>query len=154
MSEVKVENTNTNTSRNIKNNKIDISPILKDVEQCIKKGLDNKLQCLYHEFETYENTHNEVLNLTVVKKLVNHNNMLTRIVTNSVCKKEVKCEEPCHNSMVDNASIISEVNILKQEIIRLKEQGIKTELAFAQVLKIDGDPYEELILLGQEMRLW
>ncbi|PDY16067.1 alpha/beta hydrolase, partial [Bacillus cereus] len=27
-------------------------------------------------------------------------------------------------------------------------------LAFAQVLKIDGDPYEELILLGQEMRLW
>ena len=126
MSEVKVENTSTSiptpTTRNFKNNKIDISPILKDVEQCIQTGLDNKLQSLFYEFETYEQTHNEVLNLTVVKKLVNHNNMLTRIVTNSVCKKEVKCEEPSeephHNSAEDN----SEINLLRQEILQLKEE--------------------------------
>lgn len=43
---------------------------------------------------------------------------------------------------------------IREEVIELKEQGVKTEPAFAQVLKIDGDPYEELILLGQEMRLW
>ncbi|EJS68948.1 DUF4269 domain-containing protein [Bacillus cereus] len=43
---------------------------------------------------------------------------------------------------------------IREEVIHLKEQGLKTETAFAQVLKIDGDPYEELILLGQEMRLW
>ncbi|OBZ55281.1 alpha/beta hydrolase, partial [Bacillus cereus] len=43
---------------------------------------------------------------------------------------------------------------IREEVIRLKEQGLKTEPAFAQVLNIDGDPYEELILLGQEMKLW
>ncbi|TNP07196.1 DUF4269 domain-containing protein [Bacillus pacificus] len=43
---------------------------------------------------------------------------------------------------------------IREEIIRLKENGLKTEPAFAQVLNIDGDPYDELILLGQEMRLW
>ncbi|WP_433772219.1 DUF4269 domain-containing protein [Bacillus wiedmannii] len=43
---------------------------------------------------------------------------------------------------------------IREEVIHLKKQGLKTESAFAQVLKIDGDPYEELILLGQEMRLW
>ena len=40
-----------------------------------------------------------------------------------------------------------------REEIRLKENGIKTEPAFAQVLNIEGDPYEGLIVLGQEMRL-
>ncbi|MGG3403579.1 glycerophosphodiester phosphodiesterase [Bacillus paranthracis] len=43
---------------------------------------------------------------------------------------------------------------IREEIIRLKENGLKTEPAFAQVLNIDGDPYEGLIVLGQEMRLW
>ena len=126
MSEVKLENTTTSTSipnsttRNFKNNKIDISPILKDVEKCIQTGLDNKLQSLFCEFETYEKTHNEVLNLTVVKNLVNHNNVLTRIVTSGVCKKEVNCEEA--SGAVDNVSISSEINVLKQEILQLKEE--------------------------------
>ena len=119
MSEVKVEN--TSTSRNFKNNRIDISPILKDVEQCIQTGLDIKLQSLFYEFETYEKTHNEVLNLTVVKNLVNHNNVLTRIVTSGVCKKEVKCEQ-ASSEVDDNVSISSEINILKQEILDLKEE--------------------------------
>ncbi len=43
---------------------------------------------------------------------------------------------------------------IREEVIRLKENGLKTEPAFAQVLNINGDPYEGLILLGQEMRLW
>ncbi len=43
---------------------------------------------------------------------------------------------------------------IREEILRLKENGLKTESAFAQVLNINGDPDEALILLGQEMRLW
>src|SRR5690606_12794082 len=33
----------------------------------------------------------------------------------------------------------------KQQIIELKSQGLKTEAAFAKLLKIQGDPYEGLL---------
>ena len=117
MSEVKLENTNTNTSTttNFKNSKIDISPILKDVENCIKSGLGDKLQSFFYDFETYEKTHNEVLNLTVVKNLVNHNNLLVRVVNKSVCKSDIKCEE-------EDFSTNSELYLLKQEILYLKRE--------------------------------
>jgi len=36
---------------------------------------------------------------------------------------------------------------MREEIIRLKKAGMKTEPAFAQVLGLAGDPYEELLKL-------
>lgn len=33
----------------------------------------------------------------------------------------------------------------RESVIALKEKGIKTEPAFAQLLKLDGDPYEALL---------
>ncbi|PEL48344.1 DUF4269 domain-containing protein [Bacillus toyonensis] len=67
--------------------------------------------------------------------------------------KPVRSQNAYKHMIVEHMILMQNPHI-REEIIRLKEQGIKTELAFAQVLKIDGDPYEELILLGQEMRLW
>ena len=52
-----------------KDTKIDITSIIKDVENCIKVGLDEKLNNFFCDYERYEKTHNEVLNLTVVKNL-------------------------------------------------------------------------------------
>lgn len=39
---------------------------------------------------------------------------------------------------------------LRDDIIRLKKQGIKTEPAFCKVLGLRGDPYESLIHYGRE----
>ncbi len=35
----------------------------------------------------------------------------------------------------------------KQQIIKLKQEGVKTEPAFADLLKIEGDPYQQLLKL-------
>ena len=40
-----------NKSENVK--KIDISPILKNVEQCIQSGLEDKLHMFFNDFEKY-----------------------------------------------------------------------------------------------------
>ncbi|CEH31131.1 Uncharacterized protein BN1090_A2_03597 [Aneurinibacillus migulanus] len=40
---------------------------------------------------------------------------------------------------------------IRSEIIRLKKEGIKTEPAFAQVFELEGDPYDELLVLGRKL---
>ena len=65
-----------------KDTKIDITSIIKDVENCIKVGLDEKLNNFFCDYERYEKTHNEVLNLTIVKNLKNHNNALQETILN------------------------------------------------------------------------
>lgn len=40
---------------------------------------------------------------------------------------------------------------IRDEIIPLKKQGLKTEPAFAKVLGLAGDPYEELLKIGSRL---
>ncbi|MGM2816217.1 DUF4269 domain-containing protein [Bacillus cereus group sp. Bce001] len=67
--------------------------------------------------------------------------------------KPVRNQNAYRHMIVEHMLLMQHPHI-REEIIRLKENGLKTEPAFAQVLNIDGDPYEVLIVLGQEMRLW
>ncbi len=49
-----------------------------------------------------------------------------------------------HHLLLTNAHV-------RQEIIFLKERGLKTEPAFAKVFDLVGDPYDELLILGSKL---
>lgn len=42
----------------------------------------------------------------------------------------------------------------KEDLLSLKQKGYSTEEAFAKLLKIDGDPYAELLLLGRSLGVY
>ena len=101
-----------------KNTKIDISPILKDVEHCIKSGLEHKLCSFFYDFDTYKTTHDEVLNLTVVKNLTNSNAALHRTISSMVVKHN-RNADTYHDSK-SNEEL--EVIVLKRENNYLREE--------------------------------
>ena len=59
---------------------IDIKDILKDVEVCLKQGLERKVSSFFDDYTMFQRTHNEVLNLSIVKKMLH--------VNGSECKHE------------------------------------------------------------------
>lgn len=59
-----------------------------------------------------------------------------------------------YKHMIVEHTLLMQLPHIRKDVIHLKEQGIKTEPAFVKVLGIDGDPYEQLIVLGKEMKLW
>ena len=52
---------------------IDIKDILKDVEVCLKQGLERKISSFFDDYTMFQRTHNEVLNLSIVKKMLHVN---------------------------------------------------------------------------------
>lgn len=56
--------------------------------------------------------------------------------------------------MIVEHHLLMTIPHIKTEIIRLKEQGMKSEPAFAQVLGLVGNPYDELIILGTKLGLY
>ncbi|PKR76846.1 DUF4269 domain-containing protein [Halalkalibacillus sediminis] len=52
--------------------------------------------------------------------------------------------------MIIEDFLLKERPRLKEEIIQLKESGFSTEAAFCEVLGLSGDPYEQLIVYGEE----
>ena len=99
-----------------KDTKIDITSIIKDVENCIKVGLDEKLNNFFCDYERYEKTHNEVLNLTIVKNLKNHNNALQETILNIASTRTT-----LHGVIPKNESEV-EINSLKKQVYFLKEE--------------------------------
>jgi hypothetical protein len=108
-----------------KNTRIDISPILKDVEHCIKSGLEHKLSSFFYDFETYKQTHDEVLNLSVVKKLTNTNSVLHHTIRGMVIDHN-RNTDTYHDSKYNTESNSGlEVIVLKRENDYLREELIK-----------------------------
>jgi hypothetical protein len=52
--------------------------------------------------------------------------------------------------IIEHRVLIEKGEKFREDIIKLKKQGLKTEPAFAQLLGLEGDPYKELLKLGSE----
>lgn len=55
--------------------------------------------------------------------------------------------------MLIEHALLEQNPTMREEIIQLKQQGIKTEPAFAQVLQLKGDPYEALLSFAKEKQM-
>ena len=55
--------------------------------------------------------------------------------------------------IIEDYFLLSRGEAFKAKIIALKNQGIKTEPAFAKVLGLSGDPYLELLKLEKQIKL-
>lgn len=59
-------------------------------------------------------------------------------------------EQYAYLHMIVEDSILKHNPRFKEEVIILKEQGVKTEPAFCTLLHLEGDPYEALLEYGKQ----
>lgn len=59
-------------------------------------------------------------------------------------------EQRAYQHMMIEYTILEESPEIRKQVMDLKNRGVKTEPAFAKVIGLIGDPYEELIKLGKK----
>ena len=64
----------------------------------------------------------------------------------------VKEQFAYHHLVIEN-SVLKHFPNFKEEVIRLKRQGIKTEPAFCKLLGLEGDPYIALLEYGKQKEI-
>lgn len=136
---------------------IDVKDILKDVELCLKQGLERKISSFFDEYTMFQQTHNEVLNLSIVKKMLH--------VNDSECKHK-NVEYGKRSEAMYHESVVSQY---ETEIETLKNQNKNLSIELEKYKKYldyyinnggygdgDGDnesEYEEEELLSQPINL-
>ncbi|KAA0766516.1 DUF4269 domain-containing protein [Bacillus sp. SH5-2] len=113
-------------------------------------AFEQEMRSLYGSYEGFEIKKKKIKNTESIKVNFNFKGFEFGLFAQP---KPVRNQNAYKHMIVEHMLLMEHPHI-REEVILLKEKGLKTEPAFAQVLNIDGDPYEGLILLGQEMRLW
>jgi hypothetical protein len=109
-------NTNPDYSKHI----IDVKDILKDVEVCLEQGLERKLSSFFDDYAMFQKTHNEVLNLSIVKKMMQLNSGKHKHESAEHVEHSTSNETMYHDSMLMRYKI--EIEALKNENQRLNEE--------------------------------
>ncbi|WP_408037050.1 DUF4269 domain-containing protein [Tenacibaculum aestuarii] len=94
-----------------------------------------------------------------VKTIPSYKNLKTTIITLEyktfpieifIQNKHPEKQDSYLHMLVEYQVLLEERTEFKSKIIALKQQGIKTEPAFAQLLGLEGDPYQGLLNYGYE----
>jgi hypothetical protein len=97
-----------------KTHNIDVKDILKDVEVCLTQGLERKISSFFDDYTMFQKTHNEVLNLSIVKKML--------LVNGSECKHDYT-EHTQHNKRSETMYHESILSRYETEIENLKNEN-------------------------------
>ncbi|HDR7795571.1 TPA: DUF4269 domain-containing protein [Bacillus luti] len=111
---------------------------------------EQEMRSLYGSYEGFKIKRKKIKNTESIKIIFEFEGFEFELFAQP---KPVRNQNAYRHMIVEHMLLMKHPHIRK-EVIQLKERGLKTEPAFARVLNINGDPSEELILLGKEMRLW
>jgi len=123
-------------SANIKNENtdhVDLTSIIKDVENCIRSGLSNKLGTFFYEYDKYKKTHEEVLNLSIIKELLKRGSSVTPNVSEGT--------KPKLNPELEMIVLRNQVIFLRGEVNKYKNQA--EALAMLQAHAPEPEPESE-----------
>ncbi|WP_420549470.1 DUF4269 domain-containing protein [Curvivirga sp.] len=144
--------------------KLNILEVLKDFTpvvigtpplQIATEDSDIDIACSTEELDSFQGYLND--NFGHLSKFQSHKYVREKIPTilTSFFAYEWEFEIFCQNIPVSNQwgvrhfhieqRLLSLVPCLREKVIGLKQQGIKTEPAFAQILGLKGDPYQAMI---------
>ena len=101
-----------------KTHNIDVKDILKDVEVCLTHGLERKISSFFDDYTMFQQTHNEVLNLSIVKKMLH--------VNSSECKHRKHTEDTEDTEHYKRSETMyhdSVVSLYETEIETLKKEN-------------------------------
>jgi hypothetical protein len=118
-------------SANIKNENtehVDLTSILKDVENCIRSGLSNKLDTFFYEYDRYKKTHEEVLNLSIVRELLKRGSSVS------------EGTKPKLDPELEMIVLRNQVIFLRGEVNKYKNQAEALVLAQAQAPELESEP--------------
>ena len=119
-------------SANIKNENtehVDLTSILKDVENCIRSGLSNKLDTFFYEYDRYKKTHEEVLNLSIVRDLLKRGS--------SVISNVSEGTKPKLDPDLEMIVLRNQVIFLRGEVNKYKNQAEALALAHAEAPELE-----------------
>jgi len=94
-----------------------------------------------------------------VKTIPSYKNLKTTIITLEyktfpieifVQNKLPEEQDSYLHMLVEYQVLLKEGEVFRSKIITLKQQGLKTESAFAKLLNLEGNPYEALLTYGYE----
>ncbi|KMK76616.1 DUF4269 domain-containing protein [Alkalihalobacillus pseudalcaliphilus] len=111
------------------------------------KSFEKRVKLLYGEFSGFQIKHKQIRERAVVKV----NFLMGGYEFELFGQAQPVFEQYAYLHMIIESKLLNKWPHIKEEIIALKRQGIKTEQAFCQVLGIhDVDPYESLIQYGKK----
>lgn len=122
---------------NIENSDLDI------ILEC--DNLDSLKNLLINEFKNQPNFKINTINANEIESLVCNFDLEEFPIEIFAHNKPSQLQNAYLHMIKEYQILLNEGEEFRQKIIQLKEKGIKTEPAFAQLLGLKGNPYQELL---------